>query len=127
MANKLFVTLTGLLFGGSAAAQAVHVLPPRQFAEQIQTRQQAQLIDVRTIDEFQSGHLAGAKLINVQDRNFEQQMQQLDPQQPVYLYCRSGRRSAMAARRLNQMGFSQVYDLQGGIMRWMSLGLEVEE
>lgn len=127
MINKLLATLTGLLFGGSVTAQGAQVLEPRQFAEQVQTRQQPQLIDVRTPAEYADGHLTGAQLMNVQARNFEQQVQQLDPQQPVFLYCRSGRRSAMAARRLSQMGFAEVYDLQGGIMQWMARGLPVTE
>lgn len=127
MANNLLAKLKGLLSGGSSSAdaQGIQLLAPQQFAEQIKRRQPPQLVDVRTPDEFQSGRLSGAKLMNMQERNFEQQLQQLDPQQPVYLYCRSGRRSAMAARRLHQMGFNQVYDLQGGIAQWMSQGLPV--
>jgi phage shock protein E len=126
MANTFFAPLARLLFGGSLAAQSGEVLPPKQFAQQLEQRQTVQLIDVRTPQEYKDGHLPGAKLANVQARNFAQQVQQLNPQQPVFLYCRSGRRSAFAAQRMAQMGCDQIYDLQGGIMQWMAQGLPVE-
>jgi rhodanese-related sulfurtransferase len=60
----------------------------------------------------------------VTDDDFKQQVNVLDKEKPVYVYCRSGKRSARAAEILKEMGFTKVYDLQGGIMEWQENDLE---
>ncbi|MFK5971845.1 MAG: rhodanese-like domain-containing protein, partial [Flavobacteriaceae bacterium] len=52
--------------------------------------------------------------------NFEKSFKKMDKEKPVYLYCRSGARSRKSAFRLVEMGFSKIYDLKGGYMRWNS-------
>lgn len=115
-----------MLFSGFLAAQSATMLPPKQFSEQLQAVSGAQLIDVRTPQEYAGGHLPGAKLISLNARNFEQQIQQLDNARPIFIYCARGGRSANAGRRLLQMGFTQVYDLRGGITEWISQGFPVK-
>jgi rhodanese-related sulfurtransferase len=81
-----------------------------------------QLLDVRTRDEFDEGHIAGATLVDVNDSTFvEQAMAILDKQRPVAVYCRSGRRSARAANLLSAQG-CQVTNLIGGVMAWQDAG-----
>ena len=81
-----------------------------------------QLLDVRSRDEFDEGHIAGATLIDVNDSTFvEQAMAILDKQRPVAVYCRSGRRSARAANLLSAQG-CQVTNLAGGVMAWQDAG-----
>lgn len=81
-----------------------------------------QLLDVRTRDEFDEGHIANAILIDVNDSTFVQQATTvLDKQRPVALYCRSGRRSARAASLLTAQGFA-VTNLGGGVMAWKDAG-----
>tara|TARA_B100001059_G_scaffold226435_1_gene254780 strand:- start:649 stop:1062 length:414 start_codon:yes stop_codon:yes gene_type:complete len=77
-----------------------------------------QLIDVRTSAEFADGHLKNAKNIDFYSPNFDMQIEALDKSIPVILYCKSGRRSAKCASKLNAKGFSSVYDLDGGIKLW---------
>lgn len=86
-----------------------------------------QLIDVRTVDEFKEGHLPGAVNICVTDDNFEKQLIHLDKNKPVYLYCRSGKRSARAAEILTQKGFKEIYDVKGGIQKWQEEGFEIQD
>lgn len=86
-----------------------------------------QLIDVRTVDEFKEGHLPGAVNICVTDDNFEKQLIHLDKNKPVYLYCRSGKRSARAAEILKQKGFKEIYDVKGGIQKWQEEGFEIQD
>ncbi|RMG95386.1 MAG: rhodanese-like domain-containing protein [Deltaproteobacteria bacterium] len=70
----------------------------------------ALLVDVRTPAEFAAGHVEGAKNIPVQE--LPQRLRELgDPSRPVVLYCRSGARSASAARLLAQHGFTKVVDV----------------
>lgn len=81
-----------------------------------------QLLDVRTPDEFNDGHIAGAKLVDVNDSTFvEQAVAILDKQRPVAVYCRSGRRSARAASLLVNQGY-KVTNLNGGVMAWQDAG-----
>jgi len=124
--KKLFAGLFGALMGGSSlVAQSVTVLPPETFQTQYTAVQQPQLIDVRTPGEWQQGHLEGATRANVQSKEFDKVVATLDPERPVFVYCRSGGRSNMAARRLANKGFTQIYDLQGGISAWVRQGKKV--
>lgn len=77
-----------------------------------------QLVDVRTEKEFNEQHIGNAVNINVEDANFEQNLQVLNKSKPVYLYCRSGKRSDKAAKKLAATGFTKIYDLKGGITAW---------
>jgi len=84
-----------------------------------------QLLDVRTPNEYAEGHLAGALLVDVHDSNFLPQVQEkLSSERPVAVYCRSGRRSAQAARSMVKAGY-QVFNLRGGIMAWQGDGRPV--
>ncbi|MDQ7040161.1 MAG: rhodanese-like domain-containing protein [Rhodothermus sp.] len=85
------------------------------------------VIDVRTPEEFAQGHLKGALNINVLAADFREQIQalDLDPNTPVYLYCRSGRRSQRAAEILREMGFRQLYNI-GGFRDLVQAGAPVE-
>ena len=81
-----------------------------------------QLLDVRTRDEFDEGHIAGAIMVDVNESNFVvQAMAVLDKQRPVAVYCRSGRRSARAASQLTEQGYT-VTNLGGGVMAWQDAG-----
>ena len=81
---------------------------------------EVQLVDVRTPSEFKKGHLGRAINIDFYDKNsFCESFEQLNKEEPVYLYCRSGVRSKKAAYKLLKMGFSKVYNLKGGINSWL--------
>ena len=75
-------------------------------------------LDVRTPNEYQQGHIPGAILIDVTQSNFlEQAIQQLPKSQTIALYCRSGRRSKVAAQILAKAGYT-VVELNTGFNRW---------
>ena len=78
------------------------------------------ILDVRTQEEYDSGHLKDAMLIPVDD--LEERINEVPVGKPIIVYCRSGRRSAIAADILLNNGFSPVYDMQGGIEKWKSDG-----
>lgn len=84
-----------------------------------------QLIDVRTPKEYTKGHLKNAVNINYYDSNFIDEMAKLDKNKDLYIYCHSGNRSGKAAKKLGKMGFTKVYDLEGGIINWNKKSLEV--
>ncbi|MCB9324462.1 MAG: rhodanese-like domain-containing protein [Lewinellaceae bacterium] len=83
------------------------------------------LIDVRTPGEYAQGHLKNSKLINFMDKNFETQIAQLDKGATTLVYCHSGRRSAGAMKKMKSAGFTEVYNLVGGIGAWAAAGGEM--
>ena len=84
-----------------------------------------QLVDVRTAEEYATGHIEYAVNIDMKQPNFIQQAkEQLDKRKPVYLYCRSGRRSSTAAKMLVAEGFHTI-NLQGGIEAWKQAKLPI--
>lgn len=90
-------------------------------------KKEGQLIDVRTDGEFAEGHLKGATQMDIGSRDFDQKIATLDKNQPVYVYCRSGARSGRAAKTMKEMGFTEVYNLEGGISAWQGAGNEIEK
>jgi len=71
----------------------------------------AVIIDVRSAEEFAAGHLEGALNYNVEDGTLAEQLSSLDPNGNYIVYCRSGRRSAVAADMMRAAGFDSVTDL----------------
>ena len=77
-----------------------------------------QLVDVRTAEEYSEGHLPGSVNIDVM-KGHEELATVLDPERPVALYCRSGRRSEQAGWVLAKLFFKNVVDLEGGYNSWV--------
>lgn len=99
------------------------VLNSIEFQKKIQDTPNAIVVDVRTPDEFNRGHLQNAINIDVNNENFGNQIGRLDKTKPVLIYCLSGSRSAYAAKVMRTNGFKEVYDLSGGMMKWRAAGL----
>ncbi|NJB82553.1 rhodanese-like domain-containing protein [Wenyingzhuangia aestuarii] len=78
-----------------------------------------QLIDVRTANEYKSGHIPKAINMDVLSQsNFKQQIETLDKNRPTYIYCRSGKRSLKALNQMIKNGYTHIYDLKGGYLEW---------
>ena len=77
-----------------------------------------QLIDVRTPYEFRSNKIKGAQNINYHSGEFMKEIDKLDRNKPVLVYCKSGLRSRRAATKFAKLGFAEIYNLKGGIMHW---------
>ena len=76
----------------------------------------AQLIDVREPNEFEAGHILGAR--NIPISQMKMRLQEIRPDKPVYLYCQSGMRSGRAAQTLYRKGYKDLSHLQGGFKKW---------
>ncbi len=109
-----FITLS---FQSCGQQGEVKHLSAKDFQQQI-TDSTGILLDVRTIQEFNNGHLEGAQQLNFYDRNFGAMLLELPKEKPIFLYCNTGYRSAIAARFLVQQGYTRVYNMQRGIMEW---------
>ena len=88
-------------------------LSPADFARHRETRPDAALLDVRTPDEFATGHLVGAENVDLHAPDFLDRVGGLDPARTYYLYCRSGQRSGRAADLMRAAGFADVHNVGG--------------
>ena len=86
-------------------------------------RSDVTVIDVRTPEEFAEGHIEGATMIDFYTDTFADEIAGLDPDGTYLLYCRSGNRSGQTATLMDQLGFEQVYDLDGGVNAFSAQGL----
>ncbi|MBO4384925.1 MAG: rhodanese-like domain-containing protein [Clostridia bacterium] len=75
------------------------------------------VLDVRRQDEFEAGHIPGAVCLPNEDIGTEPPAELPDLDQIILIYCRSGNRSKQAARKLFDMGYTNVYEF-GGIIDW---------
>lgn len=119
--KKLLYLLLILLAMTSCEAQqkkqTVQLVPPTEFAQQM-SENKGQIIDVRTPKEFASGHIEGAVNLHVYDKDFEQRVDKLQKDEPVYVYCKAGGRSAEAVETLKTKGFTTIIELDGGMDAW---------
>lgn len=83
------------------------------------------VLDVRTPAEFAQGHLEGAVLVDYNAPDFAERVGQLDRDVPYLLYCRTGNRSAGAREVMADLGFTEIYEMGGGIVSWAEAGLPI--
>ena len=99
------------------------LLPPSEFKKKVESSEKPIILDVRSPGEYRDGHLINAVNINWNDDAFDKQVQSLDKNSPVFVYCYGGGRSSSAATELRKQGFINVYDLEGGLEAWREAGL----
>lgn len=84
------------------------------------------VLDVRTPEEFSGPHIHGALNIDFEAGNFKEKISHLDKSATYAVYCRSGRRSALAIETMKEVGFTSLVNLSDGINDWTSNGFPVE-
>ncbi len=110
----------------SAEPAAVQTLEAVRF-KTLAAEKKGLVLDVRTPGEVAHGKVAGASVIDIFDPKFQQKLALLPRSRPVFVYCASGARSAQAAQTMHELGFSEVYNLAGGVRSWTGAGLPLEE
>jgi rhodanese-related sulfurtransferase len=112
-----------LLAGCSSTGSATTVnLNVSEFSQKI-TEPGVIIVDVRTPEEFASGHIEGALNIDFNSGNFANEITRLNPSETYAIYCRSGSRSGQAASIMHEAGFHDVSNLNGGVIDWTNDGL----
>lgn len=97
----------------------ISVLEAKSMIEGQKLDSNFQIIDIRTKEEFDSGNIEGA--INLDfNNNFEEEINKLNKKGKYLIYCMSGRRSGEAIQTFEKLGFSEVYDLEGGYEKWIT-------
>ncbi len=124
MYKILLFLLAGVITAVSGYSQHATVsLSAIDFAKKIQQTPDAQIVDVRSPEEFQKGHLKDALNINWNGAQFQDQIKALDRSKPVFIYCLSGGRSAAAAESMSKQGYTSIYEMDGGMMKWRAANL----
>lgn len=91
----------------------------QEWEEMIADDTDAVILDVRTQEEVEDGHIPNMTHIDIRKgQEFLDEIKKLDTSKNYYVYCRSGARSAQACELMNQMGFETTYNLIGGFMEW---------
>lgn len=119
----LFIALITVATRGFAQTP----LSVEAFDKKLSATPEGQLLDVRTSAEYGQGYLAKSVNMDVKDPVFVQKLATLDKDKPVFVYCLSGGRSAQAAKLLVQNGFKEVYDMQGGYLKWSAANMPFEK
>lgn len=119
----LFVLLAVTVSACSSQATISLISPDDYVSQYTETGTEHILIDVRTPEEFNSGHIAGA--VNIPVEVIASRLAEIPSNIPVVVYCRSGNRSATAATILSENDYSEIYDL-GGIISWTAAGYPIQ-
>jgi len=96
-------------------------LDSSMFAEKI-AESDVVVLDVRTPEEFNSGHIPNAINIDIYSDYFNSDIAALDKSKSYAVYCRSGKRSVDACEVMSELGFKSLYNLSGGIIEWIEAG-----
>lgn len=126
MKKYLFILLAAstLIFNSCSNAQTTNTkLSATEFSDKVKAMPSAAILDVRTPEEFSKGHLQNAKNWDWNGSEFQKQVSSLDRSKPVFVYCLSGGRSSSAASKMRSDGFQEVYELNGGLMKWRAASL----
>lgn len=120
MYKYLVILLFPLLVFSQENTNAYEVLSYDDFKNQI-SKNDVLLFDVRTMEEFNSGHLKGSVNIDFYDEKlFDKFFNKVEKSEPIYIYCRSGNRSQKSSEQLKELGFVKIYDLEGGYKNWVN-------
>ena len=121
------VLMFGSVVGGLSACSSSSSSSDSVPVGQIELTPASNLIDVRSAEEFAEGAIQGARNINLENGDFEKALPSLDKEASYSVYCRSGRRSAVAVELMKQAGFSNVTDLGGIEEAAKALALPIEK
>lgn len=128
MKNYLFtsISIITILFSSCSNGQSQKYksnITATEFSKKITELPTATIIDVRSSEEFEGGHILNAQNFNWNGNDFDKQISTFDKSKPVLVYCLSGGRSSSAAKKMRNNGFKEVYELEGGMMQWRNNNL----
>ena len=101
-------------------------MTPEELVVLLKANKEIKLIDVRTPEEYGAGHISRAENINFFSKNFSKSLAELDKEEPLIIYCKSGRRSGKSIVTFKELGFTKIYELEGGVLNWKSKDFEVK-
>lgn len=120
----LFFVLTVMSFTQQIKGE-IKVITPQEMHAFLELGD-VQFVDVRTPQEHDTAFIPKSRNINFFSPTFLEDIQNLDKNKPVLLYCKSGNRSAKSAQKMLEDGFVKIYELEGGILKWKQEGFETD-
>ena len=91
----------------------------KDWIKNISSYKKSIILDVRTVEEYEEISIPNAILANILEPNeFMNVVEKLEKKSKIFVYCRSGIRSQKACAVLDQLGFKETYNLNGGILEW---------
>jgi len=115
--------------GNAGQKKFFMTIPPEKASDIIQQNkgnQEFEILDVRTLKEFNAGHLHNVRLIDFYSPDFKSNISKLDKTKTYLIYCHSGTRSSHTLSLMSTLGFSNVYNMEGGINKWYKKGLPID-
>jgi rhodanese-related sulfurtransferase len=122
--KKVFALISSLilLVGCSTSTAGATNMNVVEFSKKI-TESGVVILDVRTPGEFAEGFIEGAQMIDFQSGNFATEIGTLDKDVTYAVYCRSGNRSGQAVKVMQDAGFLNLFNLEGGVIDWANQGM----
>ena len=117
-----FIVISFITFSCNSQT-AVQTIDVTSYSKKIKETPNAQILDVRTPEEYTSGHIENSDNVNWLSESFVARTDKYDKTKPVFVYCKSGGRSIKASNKLAELGFTTVYNLDGGMLKWEAAGL----
>jgi len=133
MQTKFLIPIVILIAGSWFFYSNVGPTAPEGFIDMSATEARPQLeanpdviiLDIRTPQEYNQGHLEGAVNIDFYEKNFAFELDKLNKDKQYFVYCRTGNRSSKALRKMVELGFQNVWHMDGGIVDWYGSGQPV--
>lgn len=121
--RHLYLFVISFIVFSCNSQTAVQTIDVTSYSKKIEATPKAQILDVRTPEEYTSGHIENSDNVNWLGNSFVALTDKYDKTKPVYVYCKSGGRSLKASEKLVELGFTTVYNLDGGMLKWEAAGL----
>jgi rhodanese-related sulfurtransferase len=111
----------------TAPAAEVKNVTPDEAEKILKSSKDVVVLDVRTPEEFQDGHIKGAKNLDVQDDAFAEKLKQLDKDKTYVLHCAAGGRSSRVLKQMRELNFKSIYHMNDGFSAWKEAGKPLEK
>ncbi|MCI0481161.1 MAG: rhodanese-like domain-containing protein [Candidatus Dadabacteria bacterium] len=116
---------TGGAQDGQKAVKEIEAEEARVIIEEKKGSTEFVILDVRTAGEYSGGHIEGSTNIDVKSESFKEEVGKLDRSKTYLVHCRSGSRSETAVKIMEEIGFTDIYEMNGGILGWQDAGYPV--
>ncbi len=122
----LLLTIFSCTESGNSTTGVVQQVDAAKFSSLMESSPEKIVIDVRTDGEVVSGVIPNATQIDLSRNDFRESVSKLDKTKPVFVYCAVGGRSSMASEVFEEVGFTKIYNLQGGVSAWQQAGFPLQ-
>jgi thioredoxin len=125
--KRLYLVVFSIIAFSCNSQTAVQTIDVASYSKKIEATPKAQILDVRTPEEYATGHIENSDNVNWLSESFVLRTDKYDKTKPVFVYCKSGGRSIKASEKLAELGFTTVYNLDGGMLKWDAAGLSTPD